>query len=133
MKILEKNFKKLLIILCLIANPAQAEFRHFNEWTKEEKALYTGYNLISYIDYSQTKSALSDPCNCYTEANPIFGKNPHSDTILAVNVLASAYVYYSVGSRLPNNFNKTMAVVTGVRTAIVIHNDQIGVSWSVGF
>ena len=133
MKTLKKNFKKLLIILCLTPSVSHAEFRHFNDWTKEEKALYTGYNLISYIDYSQTKSALSDLCNCYIEANPIFGKNPDSDTILAANVLASAYVYYSVGSRLPNNFNKTMAVVTGVRTAIVIHNDQIGVSWSVGF
>lgn len=133
MKTLKKDFKKLLIILCLTPSVSHAEFRHFNDWTEEEKALYTGYNLISYIDYSQTKSALSDSCNCYTEANPIFGKNPHSDTVLAANVLASAYFYYGVGSRLPNNFNKSMAIVTGVRTAIVIHNDQVGVSWSVGF
>jgi len=130
---LGKHYKKLLIILCLITSPAQAEFRHFNDWTTKEKALYTGHALISYVDYSQTKSALSDPCDCYREGNPLFGSQPHADTLLATNILISAYAYYRVGSRPPDDFNKIMAVATGVRTAIVINNDRIGVSWSVGF
>lgn len=135
MKILEKHFKKLLIILCLIASPiASAEFRHFNDWTTKEKALYTGHTLVSYIDYSQTKSALSNPCDCYHEGNPIFGKQPHPDTLLATNMLVSAYAYYKVGSSAaPNDFNKIMAVATGLRTVIVIKNDRVGISWSVGF
>ena len=133
MMTLGRHYKKLLIILCLISSPAHAEFRHFNDWTTKEKALYSGHTLISYIDYSQTKSALSDPCGCYSEGNPIFGSQPHADTLLATNILISAYAYYRVGSRPPDDFNKIMAVATGLRTAIVINNDRIGVSWSVGF
>ena len=134
MKILETHFKKLLIILCLTTSPiASAEFRHFNDWTTKEKALYTGHTFVSYIDYSQTKSALSDSCDCYSEGNPIFGSQPHADTLLATNIIVSAYMYYRVGSRPPDDFNKIMAIATGLRTAIVINNDQLGISWSVGF
>ena len=38
----KKNYKKLLITLCLITNPAQAEFRHFKDWTAAEKRLFLG-------------------------------------------------------------------------------------------
>ena len=133
MTTLGRHYKKLLIILCLISSPAHSEFRHFNDWTTKEKALYSGHTLISYIDYSQTKSALSDPCDCYSEGDPIFGSQPHADNLLATNILISAYAYYRVGSRPPDDFNKIMAVATGLRTAIVINNDRVGISWSVGF
>ena len=127
------NFKRLLIILCLIPSIAQAEFRHFNNWTTKEQALYTGYATVSYIDYKQTKIALNHSCGCYQEGNPLYGKSPPEAKIIAVNVAILGLFYYSIGNADKDKFNTALSIVLASRTAIVIHNDSIGVSWRVAF
>ena len=123
----------LALLACLWCVDANAEFRHFNEWTDKEKGLFLGYNLVSYVDYSQTTTALSDHCNCYSEGNPIFGKNPHRDTLLVTNVLVSGLSYYTIGNGIPDHFNFTMTSAIAVRTYIVYKNGQTGISWQVAF
>ncbi len=123
----------LAFIACLWCVDVRAEFRHFNEWTDKEKALFLGYNLVSYVDYSQTKSALSDPCDCYSEANPLFGKNPHRDTLLLTNVVVSGIAYYTIGKDIPDHFNTSMTTGIALRTYIVYSNHQTGISWRVAF
>ena len=78
MKDFVKHFKKLLIILFLIPSTAFAEFRHFNDWSTKEKALFVSYGTVAYIDHKQTRWALAHPCDCYREANPLYGSNPRS-------------------------------------------------------
>ena len=131
MKILEKHFKKLLIILCLIASPSHADFRHFNEWTTSEKGLFLAYNTITYIDHRQTRVGLR---NGYVEGNDwLYGKNPHKDKSVAINLAISGLMYYGIGKHSANELNAGILGAVIGRTAVVVHNDSIGVSWRVAF
>ena len=131
MKTLKKNFKKLLIILCLIPSVSHAEFRHFNDWTAAEKKRFLAYNTIAYIDYKQTREGLKT--EGYIEANPLFGKNPHRDKALAVQLAATGLIYYGIGYYPENKTNNVLLGAIIARTAVVIHNDSIGLSWRAAF
>ena len=134
MKILETHFKKLLIILCLTTSPiASAEFRHFNDWEDSEKRVFLLYSTLSYIDYSQTKYALNDPCECYVEANPIWGKNPHPDKLLLGNILINGLIYTRIGRGQPESFNSMLVAGSVLRAGVIYHNQKVGIHWSVAF
>lgn len=131
MKILERHFKKLLIILCLTTSPiASAEFRNFNDWTTKEKALFTSYALAAYIDHRQTRVGLR---NGYVEKNPVYGSNPHQDKAIAINALVLGGAYYLVGAFEPDEFNPALLGGNIARWGVVLHNDSVGVSWQVAF
>lgn len=133
MKNFAKHFKKLSIILCLIPSTTLAEFRHFDDWSDKEKALFLTYGTVAYIDHRQTRLALNDPCNCYTEANPLYGSNPHKDKSIAINLAAAGLIYWAVGSFPEDELNPYLLGATLGRTAVVIHNDSIGISWTRAF
>lgn len=142
MKIYEKLCKKHLTIpsqmvkilltafLVSLSSIVQAEFRHFDEWTKTEKTLYTSYVVASYIDHRQTRVGLR---NGYREANPIFGENPHRDKSILINSLILAGTYYAVGAYEPDDWNGVLLGGNIARWGVVLHNDSIGVSWQVAF
>lgn len=123
-------FKKLLIILCLTPSVAAAEFRHFNEWTKKEKTLFTSYTVAAYIDHRQTRVGLR---NGYYETNPIFGDNPHRDKSILINSLILGGAYYFVGAYEPDEWNVVLLGGNIARWGVVLHNDSIGVSWKAAF
>ena len=125
-----KRFKLLLTTLLLTASPAYAEFRHFNEWTGAEKRLFLTYNTMSYIDHRQTRVGLR---NGFVEKNPLYGKNPHRDKSIAINVLVNGGLYYLVGSSNPDKVNALVLGGIVARTAVVYNNDQLGISWKVAF
>ena len=131
MKTLKKDFKKLLIILCLTPNVSQAEFRHFNDWTAAEKKRFLTYNTIAYIDYKQTRKGLRT--EGYIEGNPLFGKNPHRGKAIAVQLDATGLIYYGIGYFQENQMNNVLLGAIIARTAVVIHNDSIGLSWRAAF
>ena len=134
MKNFVKHFKKLSIILWLIPSTAYAEFRHFNNWTTEEKALYTGYATVAYIDHRQTQSGLGNPCECYYEKNDaLYGRYPHRDKSAAINFAILAGIYYAVGSRKEDSTNWFLFGLTAGRAAVVVQNDRIGIDWRVAF
>ena len=130
MKILKTHFKKLLITLCLTPSLAHAEFRHFNDWTKKEKSLFTSYAVASYIDHRQTRVGLR---NGYVEKNPLYGSNPHRDKSIAINTLVLGGAYYLVGSFEPDDFNAALLGGNIARWGVVLHNNSVGVSWQVAF
>ena len=121
-----------LVLLCLASN-VQAEFRHFTDWTTKEKSLYLAYNTVSYIDYKQTTYALNNPCNCYEEANPLFGHDPSNAKLRNIQLLISGSMYYMIGKNDPDFMNTTVLGVTVTRSLVVWHNGQVGVSWKVAF
>lgn len=127
-----KRFKKLWIILFLIPSPAFAEFRHFDDWSSKEKALFLSYTTVAYIDHRQTRSALSDPCNCFTEQNPVYGQ-AHRDKSIAINLAVLGGIYYVVGKVPEDKANYALLGGTLLRGAVVIHNDSIGISWTRAF
>jgi hypothetical protein len=133
MKNFAKHFKKLSIILCLIPSIAQAEFRHFDDWSDKEKALFLTYGTVAYIDHRQTRIALDDPCNCYTEVNPLYGRHPHRDKSIAINLAVMGVIYWGVGSLPEDKINPYLLGATLGRTAVVIHNDSVGISWTRAF
>lgn len=125
-----KRFKLLLITLLLTASPSHAEFRHFNEWTTSEKGLFLAYNTAAYIDHRQTRVGLR---NGYTEQNPLYGTHPHRDKSIAINLAISSLMYYTIGHYAPDETTPLLLGVAIARTSVVIHNDNIGVSWKVAF
>ena len=134
MKNFGRHFKKLWIIPFLIlSGSASAEFRHFNDWSAKEQALFISYGTAAYIDHQQTRAALRDPCECYKEANPLYGSNPHRDKSIAVNTAALGLIYWAVGSFQEDELNTYLFGATVARTAVVIHNDSIGIDWRVAF
>jgi len=128
-----KWYKKLWIIPFLIASSANAEFRHFNDWSDKEKALFLTYGTVAYIDHRQTRVALADPCNCYREANVLYGSTPHRDKSIAINLAAMGVLYWGVGSLPEDKVNPYLLGATLGRTAVVVHNDSIGISWTRAF
>lgn len=124
-----------LVLLLLLGMPsmAYAEFRHWDEWTRKEKTAFAIYNTLAYADYSQTRTALSHECGCYVEANSLFGKDPHPDRILLVNVIASASIYHLVGNSQPDTGVKFMGTLSAIRFGVILHNDRVGISWRAGF
>ena len=120
----------VLLIACLLfSHQAQADFRHFGDWTTKEKGLFTAYNTVAYIDHRQTRVGLR---NGYKETNPIYGQ-AHRDKSILINGIVAAGAYYLIGKNEPNYFNLTLAIGTAGRAAAVYHNDSIGVSWKVAF
>jgi len=120
-----------LTILCLIPSVAHAEFRHFNEWTSAEKRLFLAYNTVAYIDHRQTRVALR---NGYSEQNSwLYGSNPHRDKSIAINLAISGAMYYAIGKYPADELNGGMLGALVGRTAVVVHNDSLGISWKVAF
>ena len=127
----KKGYKKLWITLCLIASPAHAEFRHFNEWTASEKRLFLAYNTVAYIDHRQTRVGLR---NGFVEGNDwLYGNNPHRDKSAAINLAISGLMYYGIGTFPEDDTTGLMLGAILGRTAVVVHNDSVGISWRVAF
>lgn len=123
----------MIIPFLILSGSTHAEFRHFNDWSTKEKALFVTYGTVAYIDHRQTRAALTDPCNCYREANPAFGNNPHKDKSIAINLAAAGLAYWAVGSFPEDYLNPYLGFATIGRAAVVIHNDSIGIDWRVAF
>jgi hypothetical protein len=128
---------RYILILLLLGSPAHAdEFRHWSAWTAEEKRWYTLYNGASYLDYAQTRWALSqkDPHGVYIyrEANPLLGTRPHQDSVLAIKLGMAALQYYAIGRIGFSNttYASTFKTATLVQIGVVVHNNNIGISFS---
>ena len=124
------KFKHFLITLSLISLPVHAEFRHFNDWTANEKRLFLAYHTIAYIDHRQTRVGLR---NGFVEKNPLYGTDPHRDKSIAINMLFSGGMYWMIGQFEPDDTTGIMLGAIISRTAVIYHNDSLGVSWKVAF
>lgn len=126
-----RHFRKhWIILLAILSAPAHAEFRHFNEWTNTEKGLFLAYQTAAYIDHRQTRVGLR---NGYVEANPLYGTHPHRDKSIAINLAFSSLMYYTIGHYAPDDTNALLLGGVVARTSVVVHNDNIGISWKVAF
>ena len=97
------------------------------------------YAGASYLDYAQTRWALSQKDQAgayiYTEANPVLGSRPHQDRILALKVTWAALQYYAIGRIGFSNttYARTFKTATLVQIGVVVHNDNIGISFTRAF
>lgn len=123
--------KKLLtIVLLLFTLPVSAET--ITERLKKLPPSEWVYQALTVVDVAQTMRALDDPCKCYREQNPIFGKNP-SDfqlvaTSLAFNAAHAYLVLRMVETDQPEWLIKTVTYGSiAVRAGVVYHNFHIGI------
>jgi hypothetical protein len=116
------------------SSATQAEFRHFNNWTKKEKTVFIAYGTASWIDHKQTQWALDNPCQCYKESNKlVYGSDPHRDKSLIVNTIALSTVYWAIGTFEPDVTVPVVGTAAVFRFGVVVSNDQLGASWQVAF
>ena len=131
---LGKVSKLLALLFLVFACAAKSEIRHFEDWTKKEQLLFSGYTLAAYVDHKQTQWALNHPCNCFSEENTlIYGNNPSKDKSLIINGLLLSGLYYMIGSYEPDDLVPALIGGNIGRWGVVAHNDHIGVSISVAF
>lgn len=132
---------KLLAVLCLClaANNANAEFRHFGDWTAEEKAWFTAYTASSYIDYRQTLWASNQRGvngeYLFEEANPLLGKRPSKGKVAAFKLLGVAGLYYGIGEMgfSDKGFAWAARAAVLLQVGVVVHNDRIGAEFKIVF
>lgn len=131
---MKKALSLCFILLLGFSSNSQAEFRHFNEWTKKEKGVFLAYTTVAWIDHRQTQWALDHPCECYSESNTlVYGSNPSRDKSLIINAVALSAIYWTVGTFEPDASVPVLGTATLVRFGVVISNDNIGASWQVAF
>lgn len=115
------------------------EFRHFSEWTPEQKAEFLLFTGVSYIDYSQTTWAMkqkdTDGNRIYYELNPILGKHPSNESVALLSVIAVGYYYYLIGIDSVDKNSSIMGrtAMFSIKVAAVLHNDSVGISFSTAW
>lgn len=129
-----------VLCLCLAANTVSAdEFRHFGDWTTEEKAWMSANVALNYVDYQQTmwmvKQKYPNGQWMYEEANPMFPKRVRSHQIGWAKVISLGVQYYVVGKYGFEDSKVKWSIIgtTITQGAVVAHNHSIGVKISVAF
>lgn len=131
---MKKALSLCFILLLGFSSNSQAEFRHFNEWTKKEKGAFIAYTTVTWIDHKQTQWALNNPCECYKESNTLlYGSDPSEDKSLLINTILLSSIYWTVGTFEPDASVSVIGTGALIRLGAVVSNDQIGVSWQVAF
>lgn len=128
------KMKKIILgLLCLlVTNLGYAgEFRHWSEWTKEEKLEYSAYTLLNYTDFAQTEMCISQYPRC-KEANPFLGSSrPNDATLVSAFILSQVSYYYIIGiSDSDSMAKKSRPFLMAIKVGIVFSNDSQGIKIS---
>jgi len=115
---------KQLVIMGLLLLPTTA-YAGWNDWDKKDKIFFGSYAALTAVDMLQSRSAMRDPCDCYIEANPIFGHSHVTDKeVIVAGAISMAAMYSLIEKDAPDWAKWTMI---GMRTAVVVNNHSIGV------
>lgn len=137
-----QEMNKLLaaLIMLLVSSAASAsEFRHFSDWTTEEKMWFSSYSLLSYVDYKQTTWMLNQTNHVgeytYEEKNPFLPKRVKNHQLAAAKVTSMMFQYWIVGKY---GFEKEtvkwgLIFNTVSQGAVVVRNHSIGININVAF
>jgi hypothetical protein len=127
--------KTFFIVFLLLVSPSieSREFKHFNDWSKQEKIEFMIYTGLSFIDYQQTEWAMEQKdANgkfLYKESNPLStfftGKRPNNEEIIMAQLvgLSSYYLLIAMGCD-----KKIRHSLMGMKVGVVAHNESIGIS-----
>lgn len=117
---------------------ANAEFRHFNEWTNAEKTELAVYASLSYIDYRQTSWAMKQRNESgnymFIEMNPLYGERPSDEKLMVGQLIGLVGYYWFIGNsnNLPQ-YHFAKGILLGAKLSVVIHHENIGISLSRAF
>ena len=107
------------VLLALAAMPAQA----WDDWAAHDKALFIGFNALSFVDVAQTKHV----AEMGRETNRMLGRSPSNSEIYTY-FLARSVLVYAVSDVLP----------AGARTLFLAFNatlslDTVAKNYKLGF
>lgn len=124
---------RIILTICCLLLPLQAK-ADFKDWSEADKDAYIAFATVSIIDMLQTRSAMRDPCNCYTELNPILGKKAEDHELLLLNGAVLYLLYRSIDSGKTNKrWRNTLNVITGIRVGVIFSNQQQGINIKYAF
>jgi hypothetical protein len=113
-------YKIAIALMCLLLWTHNVSAK---EWSEREKQIYTFYASVVILDGLQSYSAMRDPCECFREANPVFG-NTISNGELA---LATAFSLWGMHKMIEKDAPEWMLwAVAGGRAAVVVNNHMVG-------
>lgn len=93
------------------------------EWSKKEKEIFTYYAALVSIDVAQSMSAMRDPCECFREANPLFGDHISDEEAVVSGLVSMGIMYWLIEEDAPEWMLWTQVAVRGT---IVINNHSVG-------
>lgn len=98
------------------------------EWSEREKQIFAAYGVLVATDMMQSRSAMKDPCECFVEANPLYGSNISDGEI----IIGSALSMWAMHSLIENDRpDWIIAAAFVIRTAVIINNHSVGVRINV--
>ena len=93
------------------------------EWSEREKQIYYFYAGAVIADSLQSYSAMRDPCQCFREANPVFGKRISDEEILASTILSLWGMHLMIEKDAPE---WALWGISAARWGVVINNHEVG-------
>ena len=93
------------------------------EWSDREKQIYMYYAGVTIADGLQSYSAMQHPCNCFREANPIYGDTISDGEIIASTAFSLWAMHWMIEQDAPEWLLWT---VVGGRLAVVVNNHMVG-------
>lgn len=100
------------------------------EWTDREKLIYGIYSGVVILDAAQSYSAMQDPCQCYREANPLFGDRISDGEAVAGALFSMGIMYWMIEEDSPEWL---LWSVTAGRAAVVVNNHMVGARIDISF
>ena len=119
------KFIVFLLGLLLWSNPVYAR-----EWTDRQKLIYGVYSTAVILDTAQSTSAMRDPCQCFREANPIFGDKISDGEAVAGALFSMGVMYWMIEEDAPE---WVLWGVTAGRAAVVVNNHMVGARIDISF
>ena len=115
----------LMTVLLCFSNTVNSK-----EWSEREKQIYTFYAAAVIGDGLQSYSAMRDPCECFKEANPIYGHNISDKEIFFSTALSLWGMHWMIEQDAPEWLLWT---ITAGRFAVVINNHEVGARIRLNF
>ena len=110
------------------------EFRHFNDWSKQEKLAFTSFVALQAIDIKQTAWGLKQKREngtwMYKEANPLYGNRPSTGKVLAIQAIATLGTYYVLGKAPKKARRRFYMAMIPLKLAVIVRNNHIGLTFS---
>lgn len=113
-------YKIAMALMCLLLWTHNVSAK---EWSDREKEIYMYYAGAVIVDGLQSHSAMKDPCECFREANPLYGDSISDGEIVLTTIVSLYGMHWMIENDAPEWLLWT---ITGMRASVVINNHMVG-------
>ena len=112
--------KYLILILLSLSLEAKWE-----DWSEKEQELFIDFITLNAIDIHMTYTTIQDFPNVI-EVNPLLGKDPSLKKLILHKALATGLLYKLLDDDSPRVRERSLKILNGVYTTVMIHNGYVG-------